>query len=147
MDEYKFKINTSKAIEIETHLNSTNLEFLNALSARTDIKSYSKKICDVATTYEIWGGKQLIGLCAVYFKKLDTSVFITNFSVIESFTKKSIGTTLFKSVIQEVASYSVSKVELEVQKENTRALKFYEKQGFYINNETAETFFLILKLK
>ena len=55
---------------------------------------------------------------------------IVNFSVLEYFRNRHIGTKLLKKVIELASQKKVINITLEVRKDNERAIHLYEKFGF-----------------
>ena len=133
-------INKSSEIQIKEHLLRCSPQFVPSLEMYVDIPSYSKKIHQRATKFEIIEYIDLVGLIALY-TDLDTKTgFITNVSV----ERKGISRELMSSCIQYAWSIGLTKIHLEVHKDNFRAIRFYEKSGFILVKQTKNN--LIMEL-
>jgi len=143
-EHISFRINSCKSHEIESHFKETDLDFLRNLKSRVTISDYSRKLEERATTFEFWQENVLVALCAVYLDSFGNSAYVTNFSVISKLIGKRIGSDLMKRVISEVSNAGIESIKLEVEKQNTRAMEFYTKMGFFKYGENEKSIFLKL---
>ncbi len=138
-----FKKNSSSIDDLMSHFKACDKHFLQKIEEKYDINKYIKKIYSKAVLYECWHEKFLIGLIAIYEDKNLMSAFITNVSVINSFQKKEIATNLLSNAIEELQKHNYKTINLEVDKNNTKALNLYKKLGFSLDhiNPRTDTFF------
>lgn len=72
--------------------------------------------------------EKIIGMCNAIFKPKSNSLNIQRLHVDPDYQRQGIGSTLIKKVIS--AFPKASKVHLEVEKQNLRAIAFYQKHGY-----------------
>ena len=143
---YQTKAATEKNIFL--HLTDCNNNFTPPLSERTELASYAKKIFEKAVTFEAWSDNQLIGLIAAYLSSDDKrSVFITNISVTKEFTGKGIASRLLRNCIAHCAKNDYFVITLEVNRNNSPAIAFYEKHQFIQSEARGDSLILTLNLK
>ena len=119
---------------ILNYLKKTDNEYLPKTSLLvTSLYDYSKKIAEYANVYFIKIEDEDIGICAIYMNT--EKAFITSIGIIEKYQNKGIATYLFNYVFKCVKDCGINIIELEVYKENRKAIKCYEKNGFKKNTE------------
>jgi ribosomal-protein-alanine N-acetyltransferase len=144
--EIKYKIKTASSQEILAHLLECSEDFCPPLVERVNLDLYSQKLFERSLTFEAWMEDSLVGLLAAYFARdLERSVFITNVSVSKRFMGLGIASELMGQCIKYAAGEDFMEIELEVSKENTRAINLYRKFEFVI--EGGSDGFLKMKLK
>jgi 2-polyprenyl-3-methyl-5-hydroxy-6-metoxy-1,4-benzoquinol methylase len=110
-----------------THLNKCCNCFVPPLNEVVDIKEYSQKLHKKSVIFEAWLNDVLIGCVAAYFSDV---VYITNVSVLKEYYKLGITTVLLNQCIE----YTKHKdIQLEVNKNNVKAICLYKKVGFIEN--------------
>lgn len=129
----KIQKNQSTLNDIESHLYRCNKLFKPELIEYVDIKSYSKKLFNKSTRYEVWNTNNLIALLAVYFNQESQTTYISNFSVENEFQGKFLAKRLFEVLMEESKNRGSTKILLEVFSQNTKAIRFYDKMGFEVN--------------
>lgn len=143
-----YRTKTASEKNIFLHLTDCNNNFIPPLSERTDLASYAKKIFENAVTFEAWDDDQLIGLIAAYLdadgKK---SMFITNISVKKEFMGKGIASLLLKNCIAHSVMHRYFVINLEVNKNNSSAIPFYEKHQFKQSYTRGDSLILKLEIK
>lgn len=126
-----YKISTAPAQAIVGHLHQCADCFSPPLSTYVDIDAYGKKIYEKAVTFEAWNGKRLIGLLAAYYSDKKTKTgFITNVSVLKEHQHIGIASRLIENVINFGKKESLTKLFLEINRNNTNAIHLYRKCGF-----------------
>lgn len=127
-----YTINKANESQIREHLNVCSNLFQKPLSKSVNINDYSQKINKKAYTIEAWDlNNNLVGLVAIYLNDLENlSSFITNVSVDESFQRKGISIKLLSNTILVATEKGFKTINLSVNKDNTRAIKLYEKFDF-----------------
>ncbi|HMK27085.1 MAG TPA: GNAT family N-acetyltransferase [Chitinophagaceae bacterium] len=143
---YQTKTATEK--NILSHLEDCDNNFTPPLSERTGLVAYAKKLFEKAVTFEAWNNDRLIGLIAAYLNTDDSrSVFITNVSVTKEFTGKGIASRLLRNCIAHCAKNDYFVINLEVNRNNSRAIGFYEKHQFKQSGTQGDNLVLTLNLK
>ena len=136
-----FAKNSSSKNDIKNHLERCNTLFKPALSSYINLNTYSKKLSERARRYEVFFKGELVGLVAIY--QTEDCGFITNFSVEKDFIGKGVSSELMKSCVDDVKKQNLGIIRLEVFKENERAVKFYFKYGFIVENDNSTILTLI----
>lgn len=124
--------------EIDDHLSRCSAQFVPPLDTRVEIREYARKLAAKATTFEAWSGGLLIGLVALYCNDRRGRVaYITSVSVLPDWGGKGIAVCLLTQSVEHARISEMRKISLEVTKENTRAIRTYEKCGFLMPREEA----------
>lgn len=140
-----FTIKQALEEEIYQHLLKCSDYFLPPLAETVDIKSYAKKIFENAVTFEAWVQKDLIAMVAAYINDEQCRMaYITNVSVVNSYSGKHIASGLLKNCIQYTADKKFSEIRLKVFIDNIRAIQLYQKLNF--ENVEVKGEYLIMKL-
>ena len=129
-----FKFNQSKFSDIYNHLKHCDKYFTPFLSSYVNLNTYSKKLQNNTDRFEYWSNQKLIGLLAIYKRANTNSVFITNMSLINSFFAKGYANNLINKAVLFYKDVGFSKIDLEVNISNIRAIKFYSKNMFNIKS-------------
>jgi ribosomal protein S18 acetylase RimI-like enzyme len=136
----QYKIKTASCRTIINHLKKCTDGFIPPLHTYVNIDEYGRKIFNESTTFEAWGGNNLIGLLAAYFNKNDTKVgFITNISVLKKYQGYGIASRLMKRAIDYGEINNFVKLTLEIRSENKRISQLYKKFGFIVIEEKKNT--------
>lgn len=145
ISKIKYKTKTASEKEIYSHLKECNDYFRPQLDKRVDIEEYSTKLFGKSVTFEAWEGNILIGLVAAYFNDtIKHSGYITTVSLINRYTGSGIASELMDICIKYAKQNYFREINLEVHKENTKAINLYHKFGFldYGNKDD----FILMKL-
>lgn len=127
-----YKIKTATEKEIYTHLLDCNNSFTPPLGNRVNLQDFSKKIFARSTTFEAWANQMLVGLLSVYLNdKVNHLGYINNVSITKDYMGKGIATTLLNLCVEHAEQYNFKEINLEVAKNNTRAIQLYKNIGFY----------------
>lgn len=143
------KAKVQEAVEIKkllyktwtsTYLSIYSLETIDTVTAYWhSVKLLTKQILNPNIAFIVTkDNKKIIGMCNAIFKQKNNSLNIQKLHVDPGYQHQGIGSTLIKKVIE--AFPNVSKVNLEVEKHNNRALAFYQKHGF---NESGKKVFVV----
>lgn len=143
--EIDYKTNASNSFDILYHLKKADNYFIPKLSSRVNLEEYSVKLRTFSKTFEAWCNNELIGFIALYLKE-NKDAFISNISVLNNFNGLGIGTILIKNCNDYLKSLSFEKIELEVNKENLAALRFYKKNNFKQISKNENSIFLTYKI-
>ncbi len=142
----EYRIKTARSVELIQHLKACDSSFIPILSQRVNIEEYGFKIADKAQTFEAWEGNVLAGLVAVYINVDSRTSFITNVSVIKSYSGIGLANKLLQNCISFLQGIKIQKVSLEVGVENKAALKLYKKFNFIECGSNAQIKMLELRL-
>lgn len=118
------------AEDVSAHLNRCDNDFVQNLTAKTDITAYCEKIVLHAHCFEAWHEITLVGLVAAYFDSKIKNGFITNVSVIPEFQRSGLGSQLLTQCISELQKAGAVRIRLEVDQHNHTAQRLYYKYGF-----------------
>lgn len=104
-----------------------------------DISRYAEKWCEYAEVYIGKEGKITAGLLVFYINHREMA-YLTSIVVKKECQRKGYGERLLKYFIETSRLCGFEKMRLEVNRENQKAIKLYEKYGFQIeeNTETAK---------
>jgi ribosomal protein S18 acetylase RimI-like enzyme len=145
--EIQYKTGTATEEEIHAHLMECNDNFHPRLSERVAIDSYSKKLFNKSTTFEAWLDHTLIGLLAIYLNdRINRAGFISSVSLRNDYTGTGIASALMDNCIKYARQQDFKEINLEVHKDNDKAIHLYEKLGFNIIERKDEFLFMKLML-
>jgi ribosomal protein S18 acetylase RimI-like enzyme len=142
----EFMRNHATPDNVAAHLKECDSGFNPPLSERVDIVAYAEKIHANAERFEAWIDNRLIGMVAAYVNLPDRSGFITNVSVVGDARGKGIASTLCSQYLRYAQEQNLKSVALEVGKDNTAAIRLYEKLGFTMHSTYGLTLRLQLNL-
>lgn len=129
--EAQFYCNKATEYEIAKHLLQCDGSFVPPLSSRVEISSYAQKICASAMRFEAWAEGSLVGLVASYPNGASQRfAYLTNVSVIQNCHGRGIASDLMKRSIEYWRELDLEYVELEVDRDNGKAIHLYERHGF-----------------
>ncbi len=130
------------------HLQACDQDFMPPLSDRLDLRSYSKKILNLAHRCEAWSARrELIGLVAFYNNGAAGTAFITNVSVLSKYSGMGIGKRLVMKTIDYLMSQDAAELELEVNGKNQIAINLYRSLGFAEKGMNGTELKMVLNLK
>ncbi len=136
----EFQINTSTKDQIDAHLKACDTLFVPNLSSYVDIECYAEKLFEKAVKIEYFEENELLALLAFYVNLENNLCFITNVSVDESLKGKKIGDSLLLQLNKFCVENNITKIQLEVRKENNKAIYFYKKHSFALLKENRDNF-------
>jgi GNAT superfamily N-acetyltransferase len=142
----KYKTKTASEKEIYYHLKECNAHFCPRLDTRVDIAEYSKKIFEKSVTFEAWKSNILIGLVAAYFNDASNhSGYVSTVSLKKEYIGSGIASELMSICIGYARRYNFKEINLEVHKDNIKAIHLYHKFGFldFSNKDN----FILMKLQ
>ncbi len=131
----EFQLNTSTTKQIVTHLKRCDDLFVPNLSSYVDMESYAGKLFNKAQRIEYFKENELLALLAFYVNFENNFCFITNVSVDRKLKGKKIGDTLLTRLVEFCLENGINKIQLEVRKENCKAINFYKKHNFTLLKE------------
>ena len=131
-------MNKSTLAHIRNHLEKCKNNFTPKLQSYVNLTEYSQKIFLVATRFERFEDNELVGLIAAYDNNLDKVGFITNVSVEEEYYGKGMSQSLLNECIKYYTDKKFDSINLEVFRQNEKAISFYLKHNFEIINNNEE---------
>ena len=141
------KFNQSKFSDIYNHLKCCDKHFTPFLSSYVNLDSYSKKLESTADRFEYWSDQTLIGLLAMYKRVNTNSIFITNMSIINSFFGKGYASNLINKSVLFYKDGGFSRIDLEVNINNIKAIKFYSNNMFNIKSSEGKKILMTRNLR
>jgi ribosomal protein S18 acetylase RimI-like enzyme len=143
----EFRLNSASQQQIAEHLSLCDAGFVPPLSSRVEIENYARKISSNAVKFEAWMDESLVGLVALYCNDAGHRLaYITNVSVLGRSRGKRIASHLIERCIEYLRDAEFETVELEVDKDNTAAVRIYERYGFLVNKSDGRTVAMRLDL-
>lgn len=128
-----YRTQTASAEEIHEHLVACDRFFVPPLSSRVDLWVYARKMLERAVSFEAWCASTLVGICNAYLNDPERHMgFITNVSVLRSYSGQGIASTLVRMCLDRARADGFSKLWLQVSPCNQAAVAVYAKAGFRI---------------
>lgn len=127
------KRNFGTVSDYMTHFEACDQLFPTNLSERVNLKAYSMKLHDRATSFEIWQDNYIVGLLSAYINT--DIVFISHICVLPEAPTGS-GHQLFEALLIESALAGKDRIRLHVEPSNKKAITFYTRHGFAEIDET-----------
>lgn len=133
VQDYKIISNINQD-SIREFLWSCDKDFIPRLSQRIEINTYSKKIYEYANVYCVIVSEQIRAMCAIYLNN-EKEGFITSFNVVKTSQNNGYGTILMQYVLNEAKKQKYTTVALKVDCNNQKAINFYKKNLFFIEEK------------
>lgn len=112
-----------------------------------NMEVYIRKIVTYADTFIAIEGNYDVGILSIYCNDtLNKKAFITTIGIDSKYKRQGIAKQLLLMAIKYVKQNKFKAIELEVNKTNLIAIYFYKKNGFLINEESTNSYFMELKL-
>lgn len=109
------------------------------LPHRVDVAEYFRKIAYNANVYLIKNDNEICAIAAVYMNDIVSKIaYVTLIGVDLNYRNCGLGTMLFKHCEKEAVSCGMTRLRLEVNKNNIAALEFYKKQGMKIKENATD---------
>lgn len=123
---------------------------VRTISSRTgDLQAYAKKLLKNAENFALFDeeGEQLeAGFVSFYGNDAVTrTIYLTVIAIHPRFKRRGFGTDAIKYLERFGREHGMGRIKLEVDKENTGAVRFYGKTGFRITEEASEESFFMEK--
>jgi ribosomal protein S18 acetylase RimI-like enzyme len=143
--QIEYRTKTADETDILAHLRECAGNYVPRLDERVNLGEYSRKLYTKSMTFEAWEKHCLVGLIAAYFNSDSASLaYITNVSVSANYMGAGIASRLLSGCIEYARKEGFEAIELEVGKENNRAIALYKRFGFM--TEGVENKFLKMRL-
>lgn len=118
--------------------------FIPKLSLRvSNLEEYAVKLCTYANVYAISkntnnNSNLPIGFIAYYSNDVENKIaYLTQLVVDIDYQKSGVGAILMEFFISNVKNEGFTQIKLEVNKQNSHAIKFYKNYDFYIEREAS----------
>lgn len=131
----------SLELQIQELLKNIDNDFIPSLSSKINIEEYSKKIFNKATIFSTNKKGELIAFIAFYCNEELKVAYCTMIAVRKNEQNSGIGTNLIKSSIDYLKKKNFNSLTLEIYKTNIKAIDFYKKLGFKIEDENQNSIF------
>lgn len=119
------------AIELEEFLKEIDTCFPIPLSRKVNIKEYSQKALKKGTNFSAINNGKIIGVCLGYTNDFKNyKAYISTIAVLPEYRKLGVGKQLITAFKEYCILNNMQSIQLFVHKENSIAIKFYEKNGF-----------------
>ncbi|MDA0524840.1 GNAT family N-acetyltransferase [Methanococcoides alaskense] len=120
---------------IKSYLNAMCDSFIPPLDQVVDINKYSDKLVQNADCFFIQNNGKTIGFLAVYANDYSKKIaFISSISIMPEYQSTGISQKLIDFSIEYSRKKGMNFMKLEVNKNNTKAIKFYIKNLFKIES-------------
>lgn len=117
------------------------------LLERVDIEEYAKKISEYACVYILRKEKITYGLVAIYMNdRINKTAYITLIGIAKKYRRMHLGSLLMNYCIEEARASGMKALKLEVDKKNSAAIAFYEKEGLKILGEGSDSSYYMKKV-
>lgn len=127
---------------IKTHNNVSD-----GVLIKMDVDDYVNKIVKFAIIINYYTDSKLTGFIAYYANDgLKKNAYLTLILIDNSSRGSGLGKLLLESSISDLSKRGFSTYKLEVLKNNTKALKMYEKFGFTVEEDRGDMWLLNLNL-
>lgn len=110
-----------------------------------DISEYTEKIFNNALTYVIDDGNNIAGFISFYASDFSDSSYITLFAVTPTHQGTHVAYSLLNKCIEISISLNKNSIKLKVNKNNTKAIKFYRKNGFNTTEDSSKDSYFMEK--
>lgn len=145
----EFSRNRATERQIAEHLTLCDARFVPPLSSRVEIETYARKIHAHGVRFEAWAEESLIGLAAIYCNRpAPNPAYITSVSTLGSLPPRAhIASQLLEQSLEYLRQHSFQRVDLEVDQDNNRAIRLYERQGFVVYATKGHSLLMKLELE
>ena len=135
-----------RRLSVEECLSLLNEEFTpDELYDRVDVGQYANKLSEKALFLLDKENNTTRGFIAYYLNNESSFIFITRIAVSSSFRRQGVGKKMIESLSDHyMGQYQT--IELEVEKTNGPALKFYKSLGFQMTENRATKYLMIKQL-
>jgi glycosyltransferase involved in cell wall biosynthesis len=141
MNLFKFKINTLSENNLYSYLKKISNSFEPSLELQVcNLKDYASKIKNNAYIIESYFINKLVGILAIYLNS-DTA-YITHISISPKYQKFGLGSKMLEIAIKKTRELNYDEIKLECHKNNQKALSFYKKNGFKIEETNKDKYLL-----
>ena len=132
-------IHTAEIKDLMEHFVYCDEKITLSIEKQLPLIEYAEKLVNLANLYEYWENDMLIGFGAVYENRgIEKPAFLTLLTVDIRKHGKGIASNIIKLMIESLKSKNYSLLKTTVRKDNSIAIRLYEKFGFSIEKELNE---------
>jgi len=132
--ELTIRVDSATSHQIADFLRGCDPVFVSELSRKVVIEEYAMKLAEKAVCWEAWCGDRLVGMAAIYCNDLkERAAFITSISVLADWQRLGLGSRLVSQCIEHAQSLGFALIRLEVESQNSAAMRLYQKLGFVVD--------------
>ena len=133
LSEFSVQKFTPTRQQLSLHFRSVGSVYVGQVSELTKLHLYLDKLISHANFLNIVFEGQIVGSVAYYVNHPSQMAFISNFSISKHLSRHGLGSILMRCLVKELISIgSIRFLQLEVNYNNQRAMKFYLRQGFLL---------------
>lgn len=125
-------LSQSNISQLMNHFVACDDNYFPPLSSRVNLQEYATKIFNKALRVEAWDGDFLVAIIACYLNHDNKTSYITDVSVNNTYAGKGVASSLLEKLEQELINAGIKNIQLEVNKDNNKALELYKKFNFEI---------------
>ncbi|GAB5413438.1 MAG: hypothetical protein Cons2KO_10410 [Congregibacter sp.] len=130
-------LDTSNRERILQFLNVVDKDFAPALSSRVDLGKYADKLAGDATNLFAVADGLDIAHAAFYCNDEQSKVaYLSSIGVLPRFQRSGVAGRLLEECLRRCFAKDMRRIELEVNAENKKAIRFYKKHGFRFVSDT-----------
>ena len=127
----EIRYNTLSKEQIVSHYEENGISLPNQ-----SLEEYARKLKANAELIELWHSGKLVGLCACYMNNFDSKVaYIAHIAILGTYRGEGLGESLISQVEHKAKSKGFDYMQLEVNKDNTAAYRFYQKKGYVLKED------------
>lgn len=128
-------------------LTKCDTQFSPFLSSRVNLIEYSEKLFLNSTIIHTKENNEIIGIVAFYANNNSLEhAFISLFCVLEQYKGNGIGDRLMNECITLIKTKNFKSIKLEVDTENQKAISFYTKFGFHVEEQNQRSYIMVKHL-
>ena len=122
--------------------------FLKTLQQGEDYqREMSKKFSKYAELFVLSINKKNAGFIAFYANDTKKSIaFLSMIAVLDSYQRLGLGQALLDVALEKSKKRGMQKLQLQVRKDNIKALAFYQKNNFNVFSETEDYYYMAKEL-
>ncbi|MDO6390230.1 GNAT family N-acetyltransferase [Pontibacter sp. BT731] len=130
-------------------LQQIDKSYIPKISSQVNLSDYCDKLISKATVFVANINKKDVGLLAIYLNNIEAkTAFISSIGVLTEYRKYKVGQLLIELAITHTKNKEFYSISLEVNRQNIRAIRFYEKNNFVINQASIdnESFYMTRRI-
>lgn len=142
---FVFKNETPSLEAIRDFFYRADKDFDIPISHRVTIEEYTFKLYSYSNFYVCYDSDEIIGMICCYMNR-PPEAYISYVCVSSKYQGQGVFSSLFEMLERECVCSSISKIKLEVNIDNLRAMRAYEKKGFVITETIRSSYIMTREL-
>lgn len=110
-----------------------------------NIKEYSKKLSENAVFFIQKDREKNVGFATVYSNSKDRVAYLVFLAIHDKYRKKGYGYNILKKIEEIALENGMDNMKLEVRKNNTNAIRFYENNEYIYLEDASESSIYMIK--